>query len=220
VPDRHVLTVCLPKATPHDQVAVAASALLAAHDIASSGPAGHFFTRTRLRTGHLLQPGNGIAAGGPVRLLHLARMRSQLSQRYGNRWQLWQQIVTGSPPARAWWQFYDRHAADPQAYTFDHARHAFASQPRIARMLTYNSHPGRLSDLPLEHLDAFESGPQAYVTYGWLQAVPGHRLLTLDGRLLQPVSTRHVDHLDYLRQANEHIAALGGADVLAAFAIT
>ena len=220
MPDFAVMTVCLPKATPSDQIATAASALVAPHGITDAGPAGHFLTATRLRTAQLLQPCKGTAAGGPIRLLNLARMRHDLSQSYWRRWQLWHQIVAGSPVARPWWHFYDRHTADPKAYTFDHARHGFASQPRIARMLTYNSHPGRVTDLRLEHLDAFEAGPHAYATYGWLQAVPCHRMLTLDGQLLRPSSARHSDQLDYLRQANEHIARLAAADLLAAIATT
>ncbi len=220
MPDFTVMTVCLPKATPSDQIAAAASALLAAQGITDAGPAGHFLTITRLRTARLLQPWNGTAAGGPIRLLDLARMRNELSQRFWSRWQLWHQIVAGSPAARPWWHFYDRHTASPKTYTWDHARHGFASQPRVARMLTYNSHPGRITDLPLEHLDAFEAGPHAYATYGWLQAVPGHSVLTLDGKLLRPASARHTDQLRYLRQANERIARLAAADLLAAIATT
>jgi hypothetical protein len=216
VPDHTVLTVCLPQTTHRDHLVAATSALLATHGLTGTDPACHFRTRTRLRTAPLLQPGKGTAAGGPLRALNLARMRAELSQQYWNRWQLWHQIVAGSPIARSWWQFYDRYAADPQAHTWNHARHSFAGQPRIARMLTYNSHPGRVTELPLEHLDAFEAGAQAYATYGWLQAVPGHSMLTLDGRHLQPTSARYVDQLEYLRQANEHIAELTGTDVLVA----
>jgi hypothetical protein len=219
VPDIKVLTVCLSKATPSDQIATTAAALLAAHGITTSGPAGHFLTTARLRTGRLVQPWRGTAAGGPVRLLDLARMRTELSQQYGNRWQLWYQIVAGSPAARPFWHFYDRHTADPQRYTWDHARHAFASQARIARMMTYNAHPGKLCQLPLEHLEAFETGPQAYATYGWLQAVPSHGMLTTNRQLLTPTSTlRYTDHLDYLRHANDHLTTLGAADHLVAIA--
>jgi len=218
MPNTHVVTICLPKSIVIDQLPTAASALLTAHGFTDAGLCGHFLTKTRLRTSKLLRPGKGTAAGGPVRLLDLARMRTELSQRYWNRWQLWQQIVAGSPVARPYWHFFDRYAADPKAYTWEHARHGFAIQPRVARMLTYNSHPGRLCDLPLEHLDAFEAGLNAYAAYGWLQAVPCHSMLTLDGRILRPTSTRYTDQLEYLREANEHLAALADADVLAAIA--
>ena len=218
--DLTVTIICLPKATPNDEITDVASALLASQDITDTGPIGYFRTATRLRTGQLLQPRNGIAAGGPIRLLDLARMRKDLSQQYWYRWQLWHQIVAGSPVARPWWHFYDRHTANTASYTYEHARHGFASQPRIARMLTYNSHPGRVADLPLQHLDAFEAGPQAYATYGWLLAVPSPSMLTLDGRLLRSASIRHPDQLDYLRRANEHIAGLDAADLLTAFVTT
>jgi hypothetical protein len=218
VSENSVLTVCLPKATPTDQIGIAATALLATHRITDAGLAtGHFLTRRRLRTSKLLQPGKGVAAGGPIGLLDLERMRTDLQQRYWNRWQIWQQIVAGSPVARPWWHFYDRHAADPDTYTWEHARHGFASQPRVARMLTYNAHPGRQTDLPADHLDAFETGPQAYATYGWLQAVPGDRMLTLDGRLLGRAGSRYSVHLEFLGQANEHLHALAADGVLAAF---
>jgi hypothetical protein len=217
VPHVTLLTVCLPKATPADML-TAAGAALAAHGITDAGPAGHFLTTTRPRTAKLLQPWHGTAAGGPVGMLDLARMRADAHRRYGNRWQLWHQIVAGSPVARPWWHFYDRHTANPASYTFDHAVRGFLSQPRITRMCTYNSHPGRLTHLPLEHLDAFEAGEQAYATYGWLSAVPGHAMLTLDGTLLHPASPRHTDRLTYLQQANAHLGALATADNLVALA--
>jgi hypothetical protein len=220
VPNIDVLTVCLPKATPIGKLATAASAALAAHGIPDAGPAGHFLTATRLRTARLLQPWNGTAAGGPVKLLDLARMRTEAHQIFWRRWQLWNQIISGSPAARPWWNFHDRHIANPTSYTWDHAVQGFLNQPRVTRMRTYNSHPGRLTDLPVNHLDAFESGPQAYATYGWLSAVPCHGLLTLDGRLLSPASNRLPDQLTYLQQANERITALASADLLVAIATT
>lgn len=218
MPYLKVVTVCLPRATPSDMLATTASAALAARGITDAGPAGHFLTATRLRTAKLLQPWNGTAAGGPVRLLNLAQMRTEMSQQYWNRWQLWHQIVSGSPAARPWWHFYDRHTANPNSYTWQHALQGFRTQPRVTRILTYNSHPSRLCDLPVEHLDAFEAGPQAYATFGWLQAVPCHSMLTLDRQLLRPASARYADQLDYLRRANEHIAALDNADLLVAVA--
>lgn len=220
MPKIDVLTVCLPKATPTGNLATAASAALAAHGITDAGPAGHFLTSTRLRTALLLQPWNGTAAGGPVKLLDLARMRNDAHQKFWNRWQLWNQIVAGSPVARPWWNFYDRHIASPTSYTFDHAVQGFLNQPRVTRMRTYNSHPGRLTDLPVDHLDAFESGPQAYAAYGWLSAVPCQGMFTLDGKLLRPTSARHPDQLTYLQRANERITALAAADLLVAIATT
>jgi hypothetical protein len=218
------VTVCLPETAATGQIPAAVSALLAAHAITDAGLAGHFRTKTRrlpvrlLRseTTHLLQPVNGTAAGGPVMLLDLGAMREDLAERYWNRWQLWQQIVAGSPEPRPWWHFYDRHAADPDKYSWDAAGHAFASQPRVARMLTYNAHPGRLTELPTGHLDAFDAGPHAYSAYGWLQAVPADSMLTADGRILRPLSTRYADQLDYLRPANEYLNALADTDVLVA----
>jgi hypothetical protein len=224
VSDARTVTVCLPETAITHQIPSAVSALLAAHSITAAGLAGRFRTKSRrlpvrlLRSEAttLLQPVNGTAAGGPVRHLDLNAMREDLAERYWHRWQLWQQIVAGSPEPRPWWHFYDRHTADPDQYSWDAARHGFVSQPRVARMLTYNAHPGRLTELPTGHLDAFGAGPHAYCSYGWLQAVPADSLLTTDGRLLQPLSTRYADQLDYLRLANAHLDALAGADVLVA----
>jgi hypothetical protein len=226
--DACTMTVCLPETAATQQIPTAVSALLAAHGITGAALAGHFRTKIRrlparlLRsdTTNLLQPINGAAAGGPVRLLDLNAMREGLAERYWNRWQLWQQIIAGSPEPRSWWHFHDRHVADPDKYSWDAARHGFASQPRVARMLTYNAHPGRLTELPTHHLDAFDAGPHAYRTYGWLQAVPADSMLTVDGRLLQPLGRRYADQLDYLRPANEHLNALAGADVLVAVITT
>jgi hypothetical protein len=224
VSEVRIVTVCLPETAITQEIPAAVSALLAAHGITDTGPAGHFRTKTRrlptrLLRGHttkLLQPDNGTAAGGPVRLLDLDAMREDLAQRYWNRWQLWQQVIAGSPEPKPWWHFHDRHATDPDKYSWDAARHGFTSQPRVARMLTYNAHPGRLTELPTHHLDAFAAGPHAYSTYGWLQAVPAHSMLAVDGRILQPLSRRYADQLDYLRAANAHLNALTDADVLVA----
>lgn len=223
--DVRTVTVCLPKTAATGHIPATVSALLAAHGIIDTGLTGHFRTKTRTlparllrrsNTTSLLQPDKDTAAGGPVRLLDLDAMREDLAERYWNRWQLWQQIVAGSPEARPWWHFYDRHAADPDKYTWEHARHGFASQPQVARMLTYNAHPGRPTELPTDHLDAFYAGPHAYSTYGWLQAVPADTMLTVDGRLLAPISRRYLDQLDYLRAVNDHLNSLADTAVLVA----
>ncbi|GIH05689.1 hypothetical protein Rhe02_37560 [Rhizocola hellebori] len=218
MPEFTILTVCLPAAVPVGSLAAAASAALAAHGITDAGPAGHFFTTARLRTSNLVQPYHGTAAGGPVKLLDLERMRADAHLKYWNRHELWQQVTGGSPVARPWWHFYDRYLASPDTYTWDHAVQGFLNQPRITCMRTYNSHPHRLTNLPIEHLDAFEAGPQAYAVYGWLSAVPCQGLLTLDGALLRSASARHTDQLTYLQQANERITALAATDHLVAFA--
>jgi hypothetical protein len=225
VSDVRTVTVCLPRTAVTGHIPAAVSALLAAHGIIDAGLTGHFRTKTRPLSARLLrrtdaisllQPEEGTAAGGPARLLDLDVMREDLAERYWNRWQLWQQIVAGSPDAKPWWHFYDRHAADPDKYTWDHARHGFASQPQVARMLTYNAHPGRLAELPTDHLDAFYAGPHAYCMYGWLQAIPADTMLTADGRLLAPISRRYPDQLDYLRSANDHLNSLADTAVLVA----
>lgn len=225
--DVRTVTVCLPKTAATGHIPTTVSALLAAHGIIDAGLINHFRATARSRTARLLRRGeptnllqldNGTAAGGPVGLLDLDAMREDLAERYWNRWQLWQQIVAGTADPKPWWHFYDRHAADPDKYTWDMARHAFASQPRVARMITFNAHPGRPTELPTGHLDAFDAGPHAYSAYGWLQAVAADTMLTADGRLLKSVSLRYVDHLDYLRAANDHLTTLAAADVLVAVA--
>jgi hypothetical protein len=218
------VTVCLAATAVADHIPAAVSALLAAHDITDAGFTRHFQIKPRrlgdrLRrtdSAGLLNPADGTAGGGPLRLIDLDAMRDDMARQYWNRWQLWQQIVAGSPEPKPWWQFYDRHAADPDNYTWEHARHGFASQVRVARMLTYNAHPGRLTELPTDHLDAFNAGPHAYAMYGGMQAVPADMMLTADGRILRPTSLRYADELDYLRPANDHLSTLTGADVVVA----
>jgi hypothetical protein len=119
------------------------------------------------------------------------------------------------PTPAPWWHFYDRYAADPDT-TWEHAWQAFAASRGWRGCSPTTPTPGRLTELPTAHLDAFDAGPHAYCVYGWLLAVPAATMLTADGRSLRPISLRYADELDYLRSANEHLNALADAGVLVA----
>jgi hypothetical protein len=212
-----VTTVCLPKATPTAQLPGAASAALAAHQMTTAGPAGHFLSGTR-RTGNLVQHLQGITAGGPVKLLNLRAMREHAHLDHSNLWTLWNDVVTGAPAAKPWWHFHDRHLADLKRYSIAQAQSAYLAQTRVTRMRGYNARPDRLAVLPTGELEILEAGQDAYATYGWLSAVPGEAMLTLDGALLRPHSSRLDDQWSYLEHANAHVHAMAGDDRLVAVA--
>jgi len=68
VPDTAVVIVCLPKATPTDQLATTATTRLGSTPLTSAGPARHFPISTRLRRGSLVQPWHDTAAAASGRL--------------------------------------------------------------------------------------------------------------------------------------------------------
>jgi hypothetical protein len=83
-------------------------------------------------------------------------------------------------------------------------------------MRTYNALPHRVADLPTSHLEAFQTGANAYAAYGWLTAVPGDRLVCPGGAMFTAGTDDHAARLSYLHAANEQVAALDGDDILVA----
>jgi hypothetical protein len=213
-----VIIVCLPKGTPTDQLAATATARLTAAPLASTGPAGHFTVTTRLRRGSLLQPWKDTAAGGPIGLLDLDAMRAAARNLFWCRHQIWQQVAAGTPAAKPFWTFVDRHRADPATYPLARAQQHYQAQPRIAAMRTYNALPNRIMEVPTSHLEAFQAGGHTYAHLGWLSAVPADAMLTLDGRYLAPTSERLDARLSYLDKANKHLSTLSPRDGLVALA--
>src|SRR5262249_32082054 len=77
LPNTTLGIVCLPKATPTEDLATTAIARLGSSPPPTqASPAGHFPVTTRLRRGSLVQPWHATAAGGPIRLLDLDAMRT------------------------------------------------------------------------------------------------------------------------------------------------
>ncbi|GAA0403868.1 hypothetical protein GCM10009541_53800 [Micromonospora gifhornensis] len=216
MPNTSLTIVCLPQSTPTDQMAAKAATRVAATSLTSLGGAGHFITATRLRRGRLLQPWKGTAAGGPVRFLDLDAMRVAAHRAFWYRWRVWNWVVAGTRPAQPYWTFLDRHRADPGRYPIVKAQQHYLAQPRIAAMLTYNALPSRSTFLPTGHVEALQAGATSYAHYGWLCAVPGQRLIGLNGTHLVAAGDRYATHLAYLSQANERIAALHSRDILVA----
>src|SRR5262249_12539414 len=149
-----VIIVCLSKETPTDLLA-AAAVQLGATPLTSTGPAGHFPTSTRMRRRSLVAPWRNTAAGGPIRLLDLAAMRTTARTAYWYRWHIWQRVVDGTRPAQPYWMFLDRHRADPTRYSLDKARQQYLAQPRVAAMRTYNALPNKIMTVTTSQLEAF-----------------------------------------------------------------
>jgi hypothetical protein len=208
--------VCLPQDTPTDELATTAENRLAATPLTSLGGAGHFISTTRLRRGNLLQPWQGTAAGGPVRLLDLDAMRAAAYRAHWYRWHVWNSVVAGTRPAQPYWTFLDRHLAEPKKYPIAKAQQHYLAQPRIATMLTYNALPTRLTDLPTSHLEALQTNAESYAHYGWLCAVPGSNTICLDGTHLAATNDRYATHIAYLAHANHRIDTLHHRDILVA----
>jgi hypothetical protein len=214
-----VVVVCLPQATPTDQLATTAIARLESSTPLTNGsPAGHFPVTTRLRRACLVQPWHNTAAGGPIRLLDLDTMRKTAHDVYWHRWHIWQQVAAGTRPAQPYWHFADRHHAEPAKYALDKAQQHYLAQPRIAAMRTYNALPNKILTLPTSHLEAFQASAHTYAHLGWLSAVPADGMITLDGRCLATTSGRLADRLSYLDSAQAHLSALGSRDHLVALA--
>ncbi|MEU1969677.1 hypothetical protein ABZ541_23815 [Micromonospora sediminicola] len=214
--DTSLTIVCLPNGVPTGELASAAATRLATTRLTSLGSARHFLVNTRFRRGSLLQPWRNTAAGGPVRLLDLDAMRAAAGRTYGYRWRIWNQVIAGTRPAQPYWTFLERHRADPGRYPITTAQRHYLAQPRIANMLTYNALPNRIMRLPTSHLEAFQTGENGYVHYGWLCAVAGDGLLCLDGTHLAATRGQYAARLAYLAEANRRLTALRRRDILVA----
>ena len=219
MPHTAVVIVCLPQATPTDQLAAAAIARLGSTTaVTNASPAGHFPVNTRLRRGSLVQPWHNIAAGGPVRLLNLDTMRAAARNASWHRWHIWKRVVDGTRPAQPYWHFLDRHRDEPARYSLTKAQRHYLAQPRVAAMRTYNALPNKVLTVSTGDLEAFQTGAHAYAHLGLLAAVPATGMLTLDGRYLAATSGRLADRLSYLDSAQAELTKLHPRDHLVALA--
>ncbi|GAA4609576.1 hypothetical protein BJY16_007393 [Actinoplanes octamycinicus] len=209
--------VCLPADTPSTQFAEAVGTRLSAVNLSVTALVRHFPATTWWRRGTLLLPRRGTVAGGPIRRLELNAMRACGHRMHWHRWQIWRAAVAGTPAARPYWMFLDRHRDAPAKYELARAQADYLAQPRIAAMRVFNALPHRPVDLPTGHLEALQLGLDAYAHLGWLSAVPGKRLLYPDGKtLLAETGDRLDTRLTYLETANRCLAVRQGRDVLVA----
>jgi hypothetical protein len=220
MPNVRIITVCLPNTADINQLATTATAALAATNAADQASlVGHFATSVR-RFGRrlLVHPFGGSAAGGRIDKLDLHTMRTQARNSYWYRWQIWHQVVAGTTVAKPFWAFLNRHHANPTKYSLAQAQQDYLGQPRIQAMLVYNALPNKIMDLPTGHLEALQTGAHSYAHLGWLSAIPGHAMITTDGRYLTPATDRFTDLIAFLTTANQHLAALGTDGHLVALA--
>jgi hypothetical protein len=213
-----VVVVCLPQDTPTHQLAATAIARLTAlSPLTNAHTAGRFTITSRWRQRRLLQPWQDTAAGGPIRLLDIDGMRAAARDAFWQRWHVWQQVVAGTPMARPYWQFADRHLAAPGKYPRERAQGDYLAQPRIAAMRTYNALPTKVMPLFTRELEALQAGPHTYAHLGWLSAVPADGVITLDDQYLCRQGDRLAEQLDFLQTANNAVTAMNTHDQLVAF---
>ncbi len=211
------MIVCLPAGTPPADLLPQASSILTGHGFTHAGTIAHF-TTTRRRTRALIQPWKGTAAGGPIRLLDLPGMRTRAQHAACARWQVWRHVVAGTPGARPFWHYAQRHHDNPERYPRERAQQDYLSQPRVLAMTTHNAVPGQPRPLPTEQLEALQAGAQAYATLGWLQAAPADAMCT-DAHWWTPATGRPVDVTAYLHTTNQHLDHTNRDTILLALAI-
>jgi hypothetical protein len=146
-------------------------------------------------------------AGGPVRLLDLPGLRHAAGVNAGLRHRLWQQVVHGTPTARPWTAYLDRHRADPARYPLPRAAADFSHQPRVNAMRLHNTASPGAAQLPVTELEMFQAGPIAYQHYRAATAICGDALRTADGRTLAPASDALCHRVSYLDQAGRYLHA-------------
>lgn len=222
-PVERVVVVCLPPDTATADLAAHARDALAVSPFAPGtpstlwNPAVHFAVRRRLRGRWLVGLRGRVAAGGPIRLLDLTRMRLAARAGAWHRWQVWHRVVSGTPRATPWWVYAARHRTAPDQYPLVRARQDYAGQPRIHAMRVHNlliSHPhppvpdAECVYLPTADLEAFQAGAHVYAHAAYLDAVAPHGLLTVDRTPLRPASDQLADRLTYLHAACAHLTAL------------
>ncbi|MFC7759730.1 hypothetical protein ACFQY4_18210 [Catellatospora bangladeshensis] len=121
-----------------------------------------------------------------MRLLNLGWMAQHNATVHRRRWHVWRQVVQGTRDAQPLWRFVDRHLTTPKrGYSLEQAHRDFRAQPRIAAMEIYNNSGRAVTPLPLDHLEAFQVGCEAYVELGYHTAVPGNAMVALGGQIFE-----------------------------------
>jgi hypothetical protein len=211
------VVVCLPVNAEPQLLPALAHARLATAGYTVLGTVLRFPAPGRQARKHL-DVHQGYTCGGPVGLLDLDGMRRAAAAAAAQTWQHWNYIVAGTPFARPWWHFADRHRADPARYPVAQAQQDYLTQPRVMAMRAFNAL--HHNALPTGELEALQQGLNTYATLGQLAAVAADGVATLDGRVLTPTSTRLDDQLTYLHHANHHLAALSANQPITAYAVT
>jgi hypothetical protein len=220
--DSRTVVVCVPAATPVDDLAEVAGTRLAALGLTPSGPVDHFVTQPRPAprrfTRRQRRPSPALTFGGPVRQLDLAGMRHAAAVHAADLWQLWQQVVAKTPLARPYWNFEDRHHEDPERWPLTRVEQAYTSQPRYQAMAVYNATVHAAHQLSTDHLEAFQAGADAYTRLAALAAVPADAVATVPADAVAvasgppgwftPTSARLNDLVAYLTVANRLLDSL------------
>lgn len=210
--EARTVVVCVSAATAAVEVLDVAFDRVAGHGLLVDGPVEHFVTRPvsgRWRLGRRRRP-PVWTFGGPVRALDLAGMRHAAAAGAAELWQVWHRVVAKTPPARPYWSFVDRHVEDPQRWPMSRVADAFASQPRCQAMAVFNATVPVSYRLPIDHLEAFQAGADAYTRLAALAAVPADAVAADDvpGRWWTPASRRLADRVAYLSVANQYLDGL------------
>jgi hypothetical protein len=214
----YTFIVCLPAGTDPQFLGALAHARLAAGGYAATGQVNYFPTLTRAR--RFSRPQMTVTSGAPIGQLDLDGMRRAAANAAAFTWQRWNYVVAGTPIAKPFWVFVDKHLADQRRYPLAQAKADYLNQPRITAMRAFNALPNNGGELPTGELEAFQAGANTYVNIGQLAAVVADGVAALDGSFLTPASTRLADQLTYLHDANRHLARLPAAQPIAAVAVT
>lgn len=210
--------VCLPTGTDPEFLPALAHARLATGGYTATGQVNHFLTFTRAR--RFARPQITSTSGAPVGQLDLDGMRRAAAVAAAFTWQRWNYVVAGTPVAKPFWVFVDRHRADERRYPLVQAKRDYVNQPRITAMRAFNALPNNGGELPTGELEALQAGLNTYATLGQLAAVVADGVAALDGSFFTPASTRLDDQLTYLHHANHHLAGLPAAQPIVAVAVT
>ncbi|GAA1387680.1 hypothetical protein [Catellatospora chokoriensis] len=229
----HVITVCIRQDVPLEKTVHAAKAAYIAgialvakaavvHSPDSSQIVTHFVHNAHRRSrGELIAPREHMAAGGPVQLLNLDWMAHLGFHGNLRRWQVWNQVVHGTPVAQPLWRFVDRHRSTPKkGYSLDQAHRDYRAQPRVAAMEIYNRSGRAVMQLPLHHLEAFQVGRDAYAELGFNTAVPANAIVSLDGVLRECRPSEPLSQVwEFISAARSALSQLSFGDRLVALAV-
>ncbi|GIH16136.1 hypothetical protein [Rugosimonospora africana] len=213
----HTFIICLPNTIAPPLLPALAHARLTTGGYTPRGPVPYFATSTR-RTRRLIDRWRGHTSGGPIELLDLDRMRGLAATAATHTWHRWAYVVSGTPAAKPFWHFVDRHRADEGRYPLTRAQQDYLSQPRITAIRAFNALP-QGGGIPTDQLEALQAGLTTYVTIAQLSAVVADGMATAEGDFFTPVSSRLDHQLTFLHHANHHLAGLPRDAPVAAIAV-
>ncbi|MFF4734219.1 hypothetical protein ACFY3M_55700 [Streptomyces mirabilis] len=127
-----------------------------------------------------------LCDGGPRALLDLERPRAQAAAEVRRAFEAWQAFASGYPPVRDIDDFWARYVADPEGYPQTQALEDFHTQPVIAALLDHPELEDLVGGNPVAR---FGHDLDTLVREAADDALPGHALLTLDGRWLTIAGT-------------------------------